>query len=1137
MRLIKEAVDAALEKIEQLVGHADYESIKEKVKQKDSDNNEVAKIQKSGNDAEKIAVAWKAAKTSLEQLKNELPNNNAEKARIASEVATSENINNLEKVNALISRAEAEKTKLLNAIDQVKKFIDSELPTNAKAENSVAMGIIAKLNVSTNQLAEDVNEEGEIIALKDQITAEKTKITELLNSAREVHKSLPEGNSVKVKHQDSMADAYFGESVNTTTKITTIKSELDAEKSAIDTLKQDINTQLSNANLKDTNPRKSEIKQLIEGTDVNGKTHPKERNDFQTLKDELVKLNKDLDTAKKEAQDEINKLPAQNTVRVELQELLESMNSEHDEVSEINEKIRDVATSKVNEFIAKYQLIQTALEALPTANPKRVEINKLVTSDISKNNDEKLREVNKLEAIEDELKQLKTNLDNAIKTVSNYLANKLPANNTVRTDLTAKLEARGEDADQVEEINAFTTKIDQEFSKLTNAVNLLKSKLKELPADNAYRTDKENIANINLKDQTELSNEADITTIINAIDSTEIPSVDDARMETEFDKEPSDNKFNNPAFALETTGLSDSISDNKYWASVDRNVLNVLPKLEANQTYKKVVSSDTEEDVTKTTTVSTEGETTYNLYQDSQIVKSFIIFGTPQKQIDFNSNMITRLQGNSQIGTKAEWSRTSYNIEKLVDNNYGGGSRYEAWNDYNIEQTNNNFVIYKNGSNNQEESAWYTRMDLFVRFTGGSSGRYDGVVPREVRISFSDDGQKWKNVQNQSHVFDYDWFKEESFNRTNGTIRLLNRPDAIKDNNGNQFDQFAQLYGDQGTNNINANNVNQVVRIRTNFTPIKAKYIRVSWVSGINPQEARGNKTGLKVTAWTEVKPYVLNDSGLEHFKSNEAKSTFALPESLSVSYNNETKEINGNGQNYINVNPAKSQILASDITINSKSPELSYSIKKIKSFKYASNSSNEAYAQFLVTVKNGINEIKTFKVGIGNRPVNTDLINDFDNVMSESNNDPKGVVRRFRKDIERWTNYIDAFHDEKWNGAKNAIQSLKTEISSSDYTINPDHLDMWKDIKNLIINIKRENSSTKDTERFESKLNEVRAKWSQLQQIIPQNDEAKQREFAQLYREIHQPMMNDLSKTLEDLDEHIKWIEKEISKVNNQGA
>ncbi|WP_369085962.1 hypothetical protein AB5V95_00500 [Metamycoplasma spumans] len=1141
-RLIKEAVDAALEKIEQLVGHADYESIKEKVKQKDSDNNEVAKIQKSGNDAEEIAIAWKAAKTSLEQLQNELPNNNAEKVRIASEAATSENINNLEKVNALISRAESEKTKLLNAIDQVKKFIDSELPTNAKAENSVAMGIIAKLNVSTNQLAEDVNEESEIIALKEQITAEKTKITELLSSTREVHKSLPEGNSVKVKHQDSMADTYFGELVNTTDKITTIKNELEVEKTAIDSLKQEINVQLNNANLKDSNPRKSEIKQLIEGTDVNGKTHPKERSEFQALKDELVELNKDLAEAKKQAQDEINKLPARNALRAQLQNLLDSMNSDHDEVSEINKKIRDVATTEVNNFIAKYELIQAALEALPTNNPKRVEVNKLVSSDISKNNGEELSEISKLEAIEAELKQLKTNLDSAIETISNYLANKLPANNTVRSDLTAKLNEKGEDADEVDEINAFKAQIDNEFNEMTTLINSLKLKLEELPANDTYRTAKENIANINLKDQTELSNESDITKIINAIENTEIPRVDEARMALEFDENPENAKFNNSEFTLKTN--FEEISDNKFWASVDTNVYNVLPKLEDNQSYKKL-SSGVETAVDKNTTVGTLGEVTYNLYQGDTKIKEFKIFGTRSSRVTFNNGMTTKLQGSNQLGVKPEWSLgytgrgSNDNINNLVDNNYGPTSRFELWSSYNKEQNDNNFVIYKKNSNGAgEESAWYTKLDLYIRFSGGfgeqNEERYDGHVPREVRISYSDDGISWNSVQNQSHIYDYDWFNESAIDRRTGAIKQLKTsPSAIKNNRNNSFDQDAQVRGDTGSMNKNNWQNESIVRIRTSFTPIEAKYIRVSWLSAIDPREKSGDSTGLKVTAWTEVKPYVLTESGVQHFKANDVNAIHTIPDSLTIAFNNIEKQLNSGETGYIVSEPINNEISGNNIEIQNKHSELSYSIRKIKSFKYSSNAQKEVYSEFLITVKNAINEIKTFKVKIGNRPVNTDLVNDFNNVMSESNNDPKGVVRRFRKDIERWSNYINAFHDEKWNGAKNAIQSLKTEISSPDYTINPDHLDMWKDIKNLIINIKRENSSTNNGQAFEDKLNEVRAKWSQLQQAITEDNHEK---LNQLY-EIHQQMMNDLSKTLDDLDEHIKWIDKEILKINGQGA
>ncbi|VEU75701.1 Uncharacterised protein [Mycoplasmopsis maculosa] len=1124
---INNAVTEALRKVEELVDHEEYASIKQKIEQKDSDNNEVDKIQTSGNNAQTKATEWKAAKASLTEFINQLPAGNAEKTRIDGVVANKDSVNNVNKVTSLIAAAQAEKTKLTEAISEVKSYIDQQLPTNAKVENTVASEIIAKISTEISALIEEVNEVSKISALKQQIDSEKQALDALLSQARESYKALPEGNSVKVKHSTSMADNYYAELVNNKEKVTAIKNELETEKSAIETLKQDIIAQLNNSNLKETHPRKVAIKKLIDGQDVDQETHPKEQREFETLKNELITLNNDLSTAKTQAQAEINKLPEQNTERVRLQALLDAMNNEHDEVSEINSKIKEPAIAKATEFASKYQLIQTALQALPNTNPKYVEIDTLITTANNKLQSDKLREISQLETIESELKQLKTDLDNAARNALDYLGNRLPLNNDVRTNITNKINTRGADADEVSEISETTTLIDNEESKMNTAISSLRSKLEHLPSNYQYRIDKTTISNVPLKDQTILLNESNITDLINEIENTEIPKVDAARMTVEFDEEPSNAKFSNVPFTLETSNLNDSVTDNKLWASVDRNVLNVLPKLEENQIYKKVVSTDNEEEVTKTTTVGSEGETIYNLYQDSQKIKSFIIFCTPQNNINFESSMITRLQGSSQIGTKAEWSRTPNNIGKLVDNNYGGGSRYEAWGDYNIEQNNNNFVIYKKDSNNREENAWYARMDLFVRFTGGSSGRYDHVVPREVRISFSDDGQSWENVQNQSHVFDYDWFKEERFNRNNGTISLFDRPDTIKDNNNNGFNQFAQLYGDQGSHNTNANNVNQVVRIRTNFTPINAKYIRVSWVSAINPQEVRNNATGLKVTAWTEVKPYILTTSGLDHFKANETKSAFALPSSLNVSYNGVSKVINGNGEDYIDLESSDNTLSASNIQINNKEPELSYSISKIKSFKFSSNSSKEVYSEFLITVKNAINEIKTFKVGIGKRPINTDLVGIFAESMNESTNDPKGTVRRLLKDIERWTNGISQSSELKWNDIKEPINQLKTTISDQNYQLNTQELQTWWQLKNLIININRENSSTDNTETFENKLNEVRTKWAELLTLQPANLE-------DLYTNVHQPMMNDLSKTLDDLNDHLKWIQSEIDKLSN---
>ncbi|EIE39997.1 hypothetical protein MCANUF31_01811 [Mycoplasmopsis canis UF31] len=87
----------------------------------------------------------------------------------------------------------------------------------------------------------------------------------------------------------------------------------------------------------------------------------------------------------------------------------------------------------------------------------------------------------------------------------------------------------------------------------------------------------------------------------------------------------------------------------------------------------------------------------------------------------------------------------------------------------------------------------------------------------------------------------------------------------------------------------------------------------------------------------------------------------------------------------------------------------------------------------------------------------------------------------------------------------------------------------MWQQLKTEITNINRENTaSSQETENMENKLNEVRTKWSEL--IIADNQE----KIEELYTTIHQPMMNDLSKTIDDLNDHLEWINSEIAKLNS---
>ncbi|EIE41565.1 hypothetical protein MCANUFG1_01761 [Mycoplasmopsis canis UFG1] len=663
--LIQNAVNEAIQKVQRLLDHAEYETRKNQIEAKGSDANEVDKIQALGNAADQLATAWIAEKTKLQSFVDQLPEGNSVKVRITGLIAGKTEVNEISKVSQLATEAEGENNKLSAAVQEVKDYIDSQLPSNAKVDNNVASGILNKIDIELSALSTEVNEEEEIKALKTNIDSEKRLIDEALAEARRIYGLLPEGNSVKTANSASMAQNYYGDLVNTKEKIKSIKDALVNENTAIQALITSINTQLNDAKLKDTHPRDIAIKQLIAGQDVNTEIHPKEQAEFQKLLDELIKLNNDIKEAIKLAQAEIDKLPSGNSDRASLQRLLDSLDGEHDEIDEINTKIRDVAIQKVQEFTDKYHLLDEAMNVLPQTNPRLVQVRELINGENNKLQNEALREISKLNELEVELTTLKTSLDNALSSALSDLDNKLPDSNIFRTNLESTLNAKGENADTVQEIQALQATAESEVLKLTTAINSLKEKLEELPNNNSLRTSKTTIAETPLNQQTELVEESNINTLINELDN-EISRVDAARMQTEFDEEPLNDKFENRDFTLENN-LDDFVTDNKFWASDNTNEVSVLPTLEANHIYKKILRKNTEE-VTKTSTV-TEGEVIYGPFNtDVDTNIRFAIYGTNYSNTSNSRVDYLRNEENLvRISIKREYSN-QYNTAKERDN-------------------------------------------------------------------------------------------------------------------------------------------------------------------------------------------------------------------------------------------------------------------------------------------------------------------------------------------------------------------------------------------------------------------------------------------------------------------------------------
>ncbi|VEU68978.1 GA module-containing protein [Mycoplasmopsis canis] len=831
--LIQNAVNEALQKVQRLLDHAEYETRKNQINAKGTEANEVSKIQALGNTADQLATAWIDEKAKLQGFVNQLPEGNSVKVRITGLIAGKTEVNQIEKVTQLVTDAESEKNKLSAAVQEVKDYIDSQLPSNAKVDNNVASGILSKINIEISALGDDVNEELKIKNLKTQIDNEKRLIDEALNSARSTYAMLPEGNSIKTANATSMAQNYYGDLVNTKEKAQSIKDAISNENNAIQELIASINEQLNDEKLKDTHPREITVKKLIAGQDVGNEVHPKEKADFIRLRDELIQLNNNIKEAIRLAQEEINKLPENNSDRVRLQNLLNSLDVDHDEINEINEKIKNVAIQKNNEFTIKYSLIETSLQALPETNPRRIEINELITTEGNKLSNALLREISDLEEINTELTTLKSDLDNALQEALNDVDNRLPDRNDFRITLEERLNNKGADADTVDEINNLRATIAVEESSLNVAIQALNTKLEDLPLDNGFRIEKKQIADISLKDQTVLNNVQDINDITDSI-AAEIAKVDNTRMELEFGKPVGDESYNNISFNLNEDKTSDS--DNKTWADTSRNIYNVLPSLENNHSYRNINTNT--QDVSNTDKVL-EGVNTYELYNNGVATgRRYIIHGEQANSNSLQDSEYVTLRGHSNLKSVRNLSSPLYpdSLENIVDGRADQGNRWDNWSDYNGNQEHNYVTIAKR---NEEEDI-FGKIDIYFVFGGYSANGFQTSIPKETRISTSLDGVTWTNVQNQDYAFDTDWFSR--VNNTNGTVN----PNDLKRETGAR----------QGTGNLNVSF--NVLSVKIKFNPVKAKYVRVSWVPAIDTTKRTG--TGKQLIGFTDMILYTIRN-------------------------------------------------------------------------------------------------------------------------------------------------------------------------------------------------------------------------------------------------------------------------------------
>ncbi|AMD81154.1 hypothetical protein AXW82_01080 [Mycoplasmopsis canis PG 14] len=240
----------------------------------------------------------------------------------------------------------------------------------------------------------------------------------------------------------------------------------------------------------------------------------------------------------------------------------------------------------------------------------------------------------------------------------------------------------------------------------------------------------------------------------------------------------------------------------------------------------------------------------------------------------------------------------------------------------------------------------------------------------------------------------------------------------------------------------------------------------------------------------------------------------------------------------------------------NENNPKLSIEKELLKTYKDGS-SQNVNYAQVAIRLKNGAGEIvKTYIINFGQRPVNTSVLNDVQLksvIDSNKTNDPKGTIRRLISDIESWKNAISSRSESTLTTMGINLERLLVKIQQPDYQLEDFDIEQWFDFKNTIINIMRENnvslSESDKRQRIETALENIRSKWNELQQYIINKSEDQsltedkqrilqetmQRTIPEFFEEVHQPMMNDRSKTVQDLERHLTIVTNKFNEIKEQ--
>ncbi|WP_322908647.1 hypothetical protein RRG55_01980 [Mycoplasmopsis felis] len=182
-------------------------------------------------------------------------------------------------------------------------------------------------------------------------------------------------------------------------------------------------------------------------------------------------------------------------------------------------------------------------------------------------------------------------------------------------------------------------------------------------------------------------------------------------------------------------------------------------------------------------------------------------------------------------------NETNHQISTLINNDTNSNNgRWHNWNDFNTDQSNykNYFTFVRK---NMEETFLINSVDLYLK----AANMEKFVLPKDIKILVSDDGQTYTEVQHQDKILHSDFGTE---------------------NNENVL-----------TSGFTYENSSVANLVKITFEPTFAKYIRLRWTPRELNDSTQENK---KHYAWqiSEIKFYDINNKNLDSLKSTYIDKT-----------------------------------------------------------------------------------------------------------------------------------------------------------------------------------------------------------------------------------------------------------------------